>query len=376
MISSLFFWPVLPQSEIQLCSSGSALTCWDGTFSALAEALDCMGLPCTIIFRYIHLPAENAVHLKNLNDKITSLLPRTLPLNQVGSFIGPWLEDLWDHLRNESGVDFGFFIPLFVPWNRIWLLDSSVRIPRRYWAIVKSIFALLSPDFLYVTVSQNDDGLEGRDLPFNIPSNLFILSQGGKGHVPLLLWMKELNPDVYSEHLKYDFDVVFLGSFKTHRSRKVMEKIILQLFPNSSFLSRPLENWTQIYQRSKLILCPRGWGRNSYRLGEVLQMGMIPVYIYSDFIWLPYYDSINWSSFAYIARIDELKQVMSRAKAELTLEKVRMMRQKVRDLYATHWSANAVVGQILTLLKWGFQVSDLRCARNSKSRDESSKSFK
>jgi hypothetical protein len=135
-----------------------------------------MGLFHANISRYVHPPSMNSVHLKTIKDKIALLFPATLPLNQVGSFVGPWLEDLWVNLRNQNRVDFGFFIPLFVPWNRIWLLNYSVEIPRRYWPIVRSIFALLSPDFLYVTISQNGDGLEGRELPFDIPSNLFILS--------------------------------------------------------------------------------------------------------------------------------------------------------------------------------------------------------
>ena len=35
-------------------------------------------------------------------------------------------------------------------------------------------------------------------------------------------------------------------------------------------------------------LAPPGWGRTSFRIGEVMQLGRIPVYIYDTLPWLPY----------------------------------------------------------------------------------------
>ena len=39
---------------------------------------------------------------------------------------------------------------------------------------------------------------------------------------------------------------------------------------------------------TKLNLAPRGFGRSSYRLAEIVQIGRIPVYMYDDIRWLPY----------------------------------------------------------------------------------------
>jgi hypothetical protein len=97
---------------------------------------------------------------------------------------------------------------------------------------------------------------------------------------------------------------------------------------------------------------------------------MIPVYVYNDLIWLPYYDAIDWRSFSYVAQIDQLEDVLERAKRELTKEKVVEMRRKIRSLYNTHWTAEGVIHQILRLLQTGFSGSDLRCARYSRLRDE------
>jgi hypothetical protein len=332
---------------------------------ALIDAIECIKQTNISFTRFLNTDAARAAHFAILEQRIRALVPAKLPPNQVGDFRGPWLEDLWNDLPRLNLVEFGHFIPLFVPWNRIWLMGGEWGAGPRYRKIARSILNLLSPNFLYVTVSQNDDGLEGRDDSFPLPPNLFVLSQGGKGHVPLLLWRKQMNPADYLVRREYEFDVLFMGSSKTHAIRSRMINIVQKVFPNSSFVSAPVMNWVNQYEKAKLILCPRGWGRNSYRLGEVLQMGMIPVYVYNDLIWLPYYNSIDWRSFSYVSHIEELEQVLEGAKHDLTTERVIEMREKVRSLYNTHWTSEGVIQQILNLLNFGFDKSDLRCGQYS-----------
>jgi hypothetical protein len=244
-----------------------------------------------------------------------------------------------------------------VPWLRLSLLADHL-----YPQIISSIFSLLSPDFLYVTVVQHSLGIDRNLLNHPLPSNLFLLSQGGRGHIPVLLWRNELSFVNYSIPTDYRFDALFMGKRHTHAIRFKMIAVMKAVFRRKCFVSRSASNWKSQYRLSKVIMAPRGFGRNSYRMGEVLQMGMIPIYVYDDIIWLPYYNSINWSSFAYVAHIDELESVLRRAKAELTVAKVEEMRQKVRSLYETHWNARAVIRQILLLLRFGFRQSDLPCA--------------
>ena len=42
---------------------------------------------------------------------------------------------------------------------------------------------------------------------------------------------------------------------------------------------------------SRYALVPRGFGRTSYRVVEVMQMGVVPVYIWDDIEWIPYMDA-------------------------------------------------------------------------------------
>jgi hypothetical protein len=177
----------------------------------------------------------------------------------------------------------------------------------RYRRTVFRIFGVLAPNSLYVTVSGNAGGVKGENTPNGmVPGNLFILSQGGKGHVPMLMWLRELTSDGFAIPTDSDYVVAFLGTIRG-RVRATMKEAVEAALPGRSFVGLA-SNWVQYYRRSKFVLASRGWGRNSYRLIEVLQMDMVPVYMYNDICWLPFYDSLNWSSFAVVARIDQLPE--------------------------------------------------------------------
>jgi hypothetical protein len=159
-----------------------------------------------------------------------------------------------------------------------------------------------------------------------------------------------------------------MGSEKTSWVREPAIQSIRRYFGDRAFVGTA-SNWSQVYLLSKFVLTPRGYGRNSYRLGEVLQMGMLPVYVYDDFVWLPYYDTINWSTFAFVLRLNEVNDALPRIK-NVTVEEARQMRMRVQRLYQTHFSPDAVMDQIFNFLEFGFAKSDLRCAKYSSLRSE------
>ena len=64
------------------------------------------------------------------------------------------------------------------------------------------------------------------------------------------------------------------------------------------------------FKASKFNLAPRGYGRSSYRLAEIVQMGRIPVYIFDDVKWLPYQNTnISFSTFGFIGRMDYMRRL-------------------------------------------------------------------
>jgi hypothetical protein len=174
-------------------------------------------------------------------------------------YCGPWAEEIWAKQAALPFSEFGPFVPIFVQWVHLWAKDARVLYPR----VTKRIFGLLSPKYLYVTVSHNDDGLEGRDGPLpELPRNLFILSQGGKGHIPLLLWLKEVNPRNYTVRDSYRYDLVFMGTEWTSWVRKPTREKMKRFGDRAFWGSSP--EWEKVYMESKFVLTPRGWGRNSY----------------------------------------------------------------------------------------------------------------
>ena len=48
--------------------------------------------------------------------------------------------------------------------------------------------------------------------------------------------------------------------------------------------------WRDLMCNSVFTMCPRGFGRTSFHLMETLQMGLVPIHLYSDIPWIPYAD--------------------------------------------------------------------------------------
>jgi hypothetical protein len=275
-------------------------------------------------------------------------------------------EDQWNATRNRPFTDFGPFVPLFVPWTRMWHYCWWGR-RKQYLDLLHGVLSCIKPSFLYVTFVVNSFGVEGRDERYNIlPPNLLILSAGGKGHIPLLLWSTTYNPSAFPITTNYHYDVVFLGVLFTHWLRRFTADFFQRELGNRTRIDLTPE-WRDVYATSKYILAPRGGGRNSYRLAEILQMGMVPIYVYNDIIWLPYYDSINWRGFSLVVRFDKLASVLPIIR-NTTGEEIARMRARVHELYETHFSVQGTFDQIFKFLGAGFDGSDLRCAPYSSRR--------
>jgi hypothetical protein len=84
--------------------------------------------------------------------------------------------------------------------------------------LVKTLERVLRPNVAYVTVSQNDDGLPGRDAKFARllkVHNVVVLSAGGYGHVPILLLKQTEERNNYKDPVERNYLWSFVGSPKT-----------------------------------------------------------------------------------------------------------------------------------------------------------------
>lgn len=90
---------------------------------------------------------------------------------------------------------FGRFVPLFIQWT-----DLMHRSKFIYLQLRRTLDTLLRNDVLYITVSQNDDGIglsydQSRpgDFAADRWPNLLVASSGGVGHIPIPLIKGEVN---------------------------------------------------------------------------------------------------------------------------------------------------------------------------------------
>lgn len=101
----------------------------------------------------------------------------------------------------------------------------------------------------------------------------------------------------------------------------------------------------EVAKRSWFGLSPRGYGRTSYRLYEMLQLGTIPVYIYDE-PWLPYLDRLDWQEFCVLCHESEIEDLPDKLRAIPEARRTQMIRRG-QELVPDYFTPDAVCRQIL-----------------------------
>jgi hypothetical protein len=281
-------------------------------------------------------------------------------------FCGPWVENVWiSDFSAKAAAEttclsdtFGPFVPLFIPWVDLYV-GSRFKYPDGFVEAVKKV---IRPDVPYITVSQNDEGLIGANhLP--LIHNILVMSAGGLGHVPIPLFMKDF-PVVDPKPTIRKYLTSYVGSL-THAPQnmrqRMNETLAHQLNKDSS--SHPPsytyyygKGWRDVMANSWTSLAPRGFGRTAYHVMEILQMGLIPVYIYNDIPWVPYANLFE--SFGFIATLDELPALVERLQ-QMTHADFRQREARIVRYRDSHFSMPGVMHQI-GLFMTG-RTGDLQC---------------
>lgn len=148
----------------------------------------------------------------------------------------------------------------------------------------------------YFTVVQYDDGLLV-DFP-----NCVVFSAGGKPNdaIPIPLVCDRL---VRSERIK-KYTASFMGNVKTHPIREKMVEV-LKKYDDIYIGHGSSEDFKIITEQSYFSLCPRGYGKTSFRLYEAMNLGAVPVYLFDD-PWIPFQGKVDWDEFCLFAEEGEL----------------------------------------------------------------------
>jgi hypothetical protein len=264
---------------------------------------------------------------------------------------------------------FGPYIPILLPFVDLWVTGGVTTVPQtngwKYPAgFVSTLLRVLRPNVPYITVSQNDEGLVGHDeFKMSQIPNVLVLSAGGYGHVPVpLLKQAEVPLESLEDPDQRAYLVSYVGTMR-HGPKKFRAGVQQAAVgaanklkaKTAGWATRP--DWKEIMAQSKASLAPRGFGRTAYHVMEVLQMGLVPIYVYSDVPWVPYEDLFR--TVGYVSSVRDLGRVMATVKS-LSSEEWLAREKRARDLVPTHFSFEGAMSQIGKFML-DPTTSDLRC---------------
>lgn len=116
------------------------------------------------------------------------------------------------------------------------------------------------------------------------------------------------------------------------------------------------EHFRQTLSRSKFGLCPRGYGKTSFRLYETLDLGAVPVYIYDE-PWLAYhspaweFQRLNWEEFCVLCPLSQLKNLEALLRQHLTSGAWELLHGRGQQLLHSRFTMEGMSNQILSWLQ-------------------------
>lgn len=205
----------------------------------------------------------------------------------------------------------------------------------------------------YFTVLQHDDA------PLNtLPDDTLCFGAGGnyqgKNVIPIPLVCSPLNIE-YEENER-----LLLASFVGSNTHPIRIKMAMH-FANRDNCGMYLKDWSPSVQsndfnmfidvalRSKYFLCPRGYGLNSFRLYECLQLGCVPVVI-TDKFYLPWMDELNWSDFAVLIPECDIGMAYNRL-ASIPQNMYERLKETGKRVYKDYFSMDGVYNNIVKRLQ-------------------------
>lgn len=279
------------------------------------------------------------VYLKDENLRPKATYP-TYPPYHKGDYLEEYFFNWWKTNKVDTRRN---YIDVF--WTNIYCNAAHTRSSR---INIQSELDQLDCAKLYFTVCQHDDG------PVEtLPQNTLIFSAGGNrtsgNIIPIPLICSKINESPINES-KTIF-CSFVGS-TTHSIRNVLFNKWNQdqdfiMVTQNWVESIPQKNFTifkTLTSKSKFTLCPRGYGKSSFRLYEAMQLGSVPVYI-SDTHYLPWSEEIDWNEFCVLIKpeqINDLKNILE----SYSDDKINTMIKTAQKLYSEYFSMDGMCLQI------------------------------
>lgn len=237
-----------------------------------------------------------------------------------------------------------YYLPIF--WTNIYLKNwlHNYKNPA-----LQYFLNTLPKNEKYFTVCQHDDAPSENIDDLDIK----VFSAGGnypKG-VPIPLICSPMNAD----NTVKDKDIFcsFVGSLTHDVRKKFIETYkddgdfyISSKDWNYGINKQQLDLFSNITTKSHFTICARGYGKQSFRFYETLQLRSIPVYLYDNDPYLPFSDIIDYNSFSIILNvkdIDKLKNILKSIDCDKRIE----MLEKGWEVYKNFFTFEKVTERIL-----------------------------
>lgn len=252
---------------------------------------------------------------------------------------GLYLEDyFFDRFIKEDIVLNRYYIPIF--WTTCYIENKCSGLQENLNS--------LDPSKKYFAVAQHDDAIRER-LPTDTLEFTF---NGNRGGILLPPICSPIPEEIKPIGLNRDIFCSFVGS-NTNPIRNLMFNVLKD---NPKYLLS-IRNWTpsvpkndfdnfiEMTSRSIFSLCPRGYGRSSFRLHEAMQLGSIPVYIY-DQKWFPFDDEIDWNEFCVLIDVKDIYNI-DFILSEYSKEKIEKMQTNLKKYWNNHFKIDSVFEKII-----------------------------
>lgn len=284
--------------------------------------------------------------------KNESLRPQSITPTYPPYHTGHYLEEYFFKRFNEENLQLDRqYIDIF--WTNVFC--NSMFAGKHYENIQEHLDNILSPKWQYFTVSQFDDG------PFEkFPDDTLIFSAGGNREgdniIPIPLICSPIPKELIPNKEKTIF-ASFVGSRNTHPIRMDMCKHLsgkegYEISAGNWSTEVPMNNFKRFLDitcSSKFGLAPRGYGRSSFRLYEILQLGTVPVYI-SDVHYLPWTDELDWNDFCVPINEDEIEDIDTILKSIDDAEYNKLL-ENGRTVYEEYFSLEGLFKNIIKRIK-------------------------
>lgn len=170
------------------------------------------------------------------------------------------------------------YLPIF--WTAYWT-NNGYGAKEKSRNNLQRFIDSLPRDKKYFTICQYDDGpmVDFKDLDITV----FGMS-GGRIDYPIPLLCQ---PHGYKFNCERDIFASFVGGDTHPIRRELVKQLTGKQHYQVSLKKMPLKEYCNILARSTYVLCPRGYGKSSFRIQEAIHYGAIPVYISDSFV-VPY----------------------------------------------------------------------------------------